>query len=295
MLTVKTSQLNIAYYHAGSEQGWPCILCHGFPYSPDCFSDCVEPLVAAGARVIRPFLRGYGPTTFRSAHTLRSGEQAALGNDLREFMEALHIDSAILAGYDWGGRACCVVSALWPEHVDALVSASSYNIQNIAESMHPAPAKEEASYWYQYFFHSERGRRSLLQDPRDVTRLLWSMWSPTWKFDDATFERSAVAFENEDFVDVVIHSYRHRYALVDGDPGVAEIELRLAQQPDIRVNAITLDGDVDGVNIGTADHASKFTAQHEHRVIANAGHNIPQEKPSAWVQAILDAKAWKRG
>lgn len=290
MKKVQTTQLSIAFFDDGPHSGWPCILCHGFPYSPDAFTECVPMLLSAGARVIRPFLRGYGSTQFLSAETPRSGEQAVLGNDLLEFMDALQLPSAVLAGYDWGGRACCIVSALWPQRVDALVSANSYNIQNIAKSMQPAPAVEEASYWYQYYFHSERGRQSLLQDRRDVTRLLWKMWSPTWHFDEATFARSAEAFDNPDFVEVVIHSYRHRYALVEGDPVVADIEAHLALQPDISVNAITVDGAVDGVSTSTAHHAAKFTAQHEHRVFDDAGHNLPQEKPQQWVAAILDAR-----
>jgi len=294
MLTIATSQLQVAYYEAGDANGWPCILCHGFPYSPDCYAQCVAPLVAAGARVIRPYLRGYGPTRFLSDQTPRSGEQAVLGNDLREFMDALGIQSALLAGYDWGGRACCIVAALWPERVQALVSLDSYNIQNIARSAIPAPAVEEARYWYMYYFHSERGRQSLLNDPRDVAKLLWKMWSPTWQFDDATFERTASAFDNDDFVDVVIHSYRHRYALVAGDPSVADIEARLAAQPAITVDAITLDGEVDGVGGNTAAHARHFTARHEHRTIADAGHNIAQEKPNEWVQAILDVRSWSK-
>lgn len=290
MKTTKTSQLQIAYFDHGPEDGWPCILNHGFPYDIHCYDDCIDSLVAQGARVIVPYLRGYGGTRFLSADTLRSGEQAALANDLLELMDALEIEQAVLAGYDWGGRAACIVAALWPERVTALVSGNSYNIQNIARSMEPASAKEEASYWYQYFFHCERGRAGLKKDRRDFARLLWQMWSPTWKFDDETFNRSAEAFDNPDFVDVVIHSYRHRYGLVEGDPAVLDIEKRLQKQPSISVASITIDGDVDGVGESTESHAAKFTGLLEHRVFPDAGHNLPQEKPELWVNAVIDAR-----
>ncbi len=193
--------------------------------------------------MIVPYLRGYGPTRFLSADTLRSGEQAVLGHDLLMLMDALQISRAVVGGYDWGGRAACIVSALWPARVVALVSGNSYNIQDIARSSEPASAEHEASYWYQYYFHAERGRRGLTRNRREIAKLLWKMWSPTWKFDAATFEQSADAFDNPDFVDVVIHSYRHRYGLVAGDAAVLHIEALLAAQPDIAVPAIAIDGD----------------------------------------------------
>jgi pimeloyl-ACP methyl ester carboxylesterase len=210
-------------------------------------------------------------------------------------MDTLGIGRAVLGGYDWGGRAACVVAALWPDRVAALVSGNSYNIQDIARAMEPAPPAEEASYWYQYYFHSERGRRGLIKDRRTIARQLWQMWSPTWKFDDATFGRSADAFDNPDFVEVVIHSYRHRFGLVAGDPAVAHIETRLTAQPAITVATITIDGDADGVNTGTAHHARKFTGPHQHRVFSQAGHNLPQERPADWAQAVLDARRTATG
>lgn len=286
---VRTSQLSIAYYEFGDVHGWPCILSHGFPYDVLCFQACIDSLVDAGAYVIVPYLRGYGPTRFLSDETIRSGEQAVLANDLVDLMDALHINKAVLAGYDWGGRASCIVSALWPERVTALVSGNSYNIQNIPQSMVPATAAEEASFWYQYYFHSERGRRGLTDNRFEIARLLWQMWSPTWQFSDADFEATAKSFSNNDFVDVVIHSYRHRFGLVSGDSAVAHIEAQLEKQPRISVPAITIDGSVDGVDKGTAHHAPQFTGPHEHRVFEDAGHNLAQEKPKAWVQAILDA------
>ncbi len=283
----ETSQLRVAYYAIGSVDGWPCIMSHGFPYDPHCYADCITPLVDAGAYVIVPYLRGYGPTTFLSKSTLRSGEQAALAQDLLDLMDCLSIDRALLAGFDWGGRAGCIVSALYPDRVSGLVSGGSYNIQNIARSAEPSSAQEEMAFWYQYYFHSERGYRGLNANRRDLTRLLWKMWSPTWDFSDEDFERTAAAFDNEDFVDVVIHSYRHRYALVPGDSAVAALEKSLHCEPKITVPCITIDGEVDGVGPSTAHHSSYFTGQHQHRVFNNVGHNLPQEAPEEWVDAIL--------
>ena len=290
MNTVKTSQLEIAFTEQGNDNGWPCILCHGFPYDIHCYDECITPLVDRGARVIVPYLRGYGSTRFLSDTTLRSGEQAVLGNDLLELMDALNISRAVLAGYDWGGRAACIVSALWPERVEALVTGNSYNIQNIAKSMQPASAAEEAALWYQYYFHTERGYNGLEKNRREIAQLLWKMWSPTWEFDDQTFSNSADSFDNPDFVDVVIHSYRHRYGLAEGDPQVGEIESLLALQPDITIPSIAIDGDVNGIISGTSHHAKKFTGPYEYRVFKNTGHNLPQEQPLLWVQAIVDAK-----
>ena len=284
--------LDIAYREHGPSNGWPCILSHGFPYDVHAYAEAAPLLAEAGARVIVPYLRGYGPTRFLSADTPRSGEQAALAADLLALMDPLKIERATLAGYDWGGRAGCIVASLWPQRVEALVSGNSYNIQNIARAMEPASPREEAALWYQYYFHTERGRRGLAADRRGVTRLLWEMWSPTWAFDEATFERSAQAFDNPDFVDVVIHSYRHRYGLVAGDPAVAAIEDKLVAQPPIVVPTISIDGDADGVNSGTAHHATKFVGPHEHRVFHAAGHNLPQERPADWVRAILDARGF---
>ena len=283
--------LEVAYAEYGAADGWPCVMGHGFPYDPSAYAEAAPILAEAGARVIVPYLRGFGPTRFLSDKTPRSGEQAALGADLLALMDALKLEQAELAGYDWGGRAGCVVAALWPERVVALVSGNSYNIQDIARAMEPASPAEEAAFWYQYYFHSERGRRGLLKDRRGIARLLWRQWSPNWGFDDSTFERAAQAFDNPDFVEVVIHSYRHRYGLTPGDPAYAEIEARLAKQPPITVPAITIDGDADGVNPGTAHHAEKFVGPHARRVFSGAGHNLPQERPRDWAQAVIDARA----
>jgi pimeloyl-ACP methyl ester carboxylesterase len=288
--TIDAGVLSIAYLEYGPASGWPCIMGHGFPYDVHAYSGTAQMLAQAGARVIVPYLRGYGPTRFLKVETPRSGEQAALGADLLALMDALKIERAVLGGYDWGGRAACVISALWPQRAQAFVSGNSYNIQDIAHAMDPVSPAEEAAFWYQYYFHSERGRRGLAQDRRGIARLLWRMWSPTWAFDDPTFERTAIAFDNPDFVDVVIHSYRHRYELVAGDPAYASIEAALAAQPPITVPTITIDGDADGVNPGTAHQARKFTGLHEHRIFSDAGHNQPQERPEEWARAVIDAR-----
>ena len=289
--TIDAGVLRIAYEAQGPADGWPCILAHGFPYDVHAYAEVAPRLAEAGARVIVPWLRGFGPTQFLSSDAPRSGEQAALGADCLALMDALGFERAVFAGYDWGGRAACVVSALWPDRAVALVSGNSYNIQNIARAMQPATPAEEAALWYQYYFHSERGQIGLANDRRGIARLLWRMWSPTWSFDEAAFERTAEAFYAPDFVDVVIHSYRHRFALIAGDPAYADIERRLATQPPIRIPAVTIDGEKDGVNFGTAHHARKFLGTHEHRVFADTGHNLPQERPQDFARSVLDARA----
>ncbi len=287
---IRAGVLNIGYAEVGPQDGQPVLLMHGFPYDIQTYAEVAPALASAGCRVIVPYLRGYGTTQFLDTHTLRSGEQAALGVDLLALMDALKIPSAHLAGYDWGGRAACVVAALWPERCKSLVSFNSYNIQQIAKALVPDTPENEHRLWYQYYFHSERGRAGLQQDRQALIRLLWRLWSPTWGFDDSTFARSAPSFDNVDFVDVVIHSYRHRYGLVDGDPAYAEIERRLAQQPAITVPSITFDGADDGVRLpSTADaQAHRFTGSRSHRVVPGVGHNMPQENPAIFAQAILE-------
>jgi len=266
------------------------MLMHGFPYDIHSYVDVAPQLAAQGCRVIVPYVRGYGPTRFLDAATPRSGEQAAVGADLIALMDALAIKRAVVAGYDWGGRAACVVAALWPERCIGLVSVNSYLIQNIARAMVPAKAQFEAAYWYQYYFQIERGVAGLSANRREIAKLLWRQWSPNWKFDDACFERTAIAHDNPDYVDVVIHSYRHRYGLAEGDPRYADLQRRLAALPPISVPTITLDGDGDGVapaTDGTAS-AAKFTGRRTHRVIPFAGHNLPQEEPEAFVAAVME-------
>jgi pimeloyl-ACP methyl ester carboxylesterase len=286
---IRTLVLDVAYEASGPADGLPVLLLHGFPYDVRSFDGVVARVNAAGFRTIVPWLRGYGGTRFLSADTLRSGEQAALGQDLLELLDALGIQKAVLAGYDWGGRAACVVSALWPQRVAGLVSCTGYNIQDIANSYKPADPAQEARLWYQYYFHTERGRNGLTEKRCEVARLLWKMWSPTWAFDDATFERTAGSFDNEDFVDVEIHSYRHRTGNVAGDPRYAAVEARLAAQPKINVPAINLHGAADGVTPvgGSEGHGKHFTAAYQRRVLENVGHNVPQEAPQAFADAIL--------
>ena len=282
--------LEVAYEEAGDPGGKPVILLHGFPYDVRAYDEVTPRLVAAGRRVLTPYLRGYGPTRFLSADTPRSGEQAVLAQDLLSFMDALAIPSATLAGYDWGGRAACIVAALWPERADALVTGNGYNIQNIPRAQEPSSPLNEHHYWYQWYFHGERGRRGLDQNRAELCKLLWHLWSPNWDFDHKTFARSATSFDNPDFVDVVIHSYRHRYALVPGDPAVAAIEERLTAQPPIDVPTIAIDGDGDGVMAigGCAEHAHHFKASYQRLVIPKVGHNLPQEAPEAFANAMLE-------
>ena len=290
MKHIQAGVLDVAYREAGPPDGAPVILLHGFPYDIHSYDEVADRLAAAGRRCIVPFLRGYGETRFLSADTLRSGQQGVLAADLLALMDALAIQRAVLAGYDWGGRAACIVAALWPERAQGLVSGGDgYNIQNIARSGIPAAADQEVQFWYQYYFNMERGRAGLQANRRDICRLLWRMWSPEWVFDDATFERSAAAFDNPDFVEVVIHSYRHRYANVAGDPAVADIERKLAALPVITVPSIVLHGDADGVapvSDSAGDHP-RFTGGYERRVLSKIGHNVPQEAPAVFAEACL--------
>lgn len=286
---IQTPLLDIAYEHSGPDGGLPVLLMHGFPYDIRGYDDAVDIINAAGFRTIVPYLRGYGPTRFLSSATIRSGQQAALGQDLLELMDALRIGKAVVAGYDWGGRAACVVSALWPERVHGLVSCTGYNIQDLTNAARPFAPEQEARQWYQYYFHTERGRNGLIQNRDTLAKLLWKMWSPSWSFDDATFERSAAAFDNDDFVDVVVHSYMHRTGSVAGDPNYAFLETQLAAQPRIDVPTIVLHGADDGVGPvkGSENHGQYFTAHYERRVIPSVGHNVPQEAPQEFADAVL--------
>jgi len=287
---IRTSVLEIAYEESGAAKGAPVFLMHGWPYDPRCYDAVIAPLVAGGARVIVPYLRGFGPTRFIDEAAPRSGQQAALGNDLRELMDALSIDRATLAGYDWGGRGACIVAALWPERVRGLVTVNAYNIQNIPGAGKPSVAAQEHRFWYQWYFQMERGRAGLEANRRELCRLLWRLWSPHWSFDEATFERSATSFDNPDFVAVTIHSYRHRYGNAPGDPKLDAIEQRLAQQPQITVPTIALQGEADGVlpPESTARHAAYFTGPYQRRLLPQIGHNPPQEDPRNFLDAVLE-------
>lgn len=286
---VTAGVLSVAYEESGVPNGMPVLLLHGFPYDVHAYDEVTPLLVSAGCRVITPYLRGYGPTRFLSRDTLRSGQQAVLAHDLLALMDALAIPSGVVAGYDWGGRAACIVAALWPERVRGLVSGGGYNIQDIPASTKPQAPENEFRYWYQYYFHSERGRAGLDQNRHEFCKLLWRLWSPNWQFDDKTYERSAASFNNPDFVAVVIHSYRHRFALAPGDPAVENTERLLAAQPRIAVPTIALDGGGNGVMPygGSEHHDRFFTAAYERRVIPVVGHNLPQEAPHDFAAAVL--------
>ncbi len=289
MKHIDAGVLSVAYREEGSPGGIPVILLHGFPYDVHSFDEVTPQLVSAGCRVITPYLRGFGYTYFLSKNTLRSGQQAALAHDLLSFMDELKIQSAVLAGYDWGGRAACIVAALWPERVKGLVTCGGYNIQNISESMEPQAPENELRYWYQYYFHNERGRAGLEQKRHEFCKFLWQTWSPNWRFDEETYNQTAGSFDNSDFVEVVVHSYRHRYGLVAGDPAVEKTEQRLVAQPRINIPTIALDGDGDGVMPlgGTECHSRFFSVAYERRVIPLAGHNLPQEAPNEFSEAVL--------
>lgn len=285
---VEAGLLDAGVHEAGPEDGRPVILLHGFPYDIHSFSVVAPMLAARGLRVIVPYLRGHGSTRFLDPATPRSGQQAALGQDVIDLMDALHIPEAVVAGFDWGGNAACVAAALRPTRVVGLVSVNGYLIHNIAGAAAPGPAQAEAGLWYQYYFQTERGRAGLASNRRAIARLLWTNNSPTWKFSDATFKRSAAAFDNPDFVDIVTHSYRHRLGLAPGDPAYAEAERKLALQPPLAAPAITLDGKADGLVPATDGRAmaAKFSGWRSHRQIAAAGHNLPQEAPAAFASAV---------
>lgn len=287
---VRTSTLDVAYEESGATAGAPVFLLHGWPYDPRCYDDVLPPLVSTGCRVIVPYLRGFGSTRFLSAETPRSGQQTALGNDLRELMDELSIKRAVLAGYDWGGRAACIVAALGPERVLGLVTGNGYNIQGIAAAAKPVAPAQEHRFWYQYYFHTERGRAGLQQNRRALTRYIWQVWSPNWAFDDDTFERSAASFDNPDFAAVTIQSYRHRFGYAPGDPALEALERRLVGQPKITVPAIALQGDADGVQPPDASekHGMFFSGPFERRVLPRIGHNPPQEAPRAFADSVLE-------
>ena len=290
--TINAGVLNIAYFDDGDRQAPAVFLLHGFPYDVHAYDEVRPRLVTAGLRVITPYLRGYGPTQFIQAATPRSGEQAALAHDLLALMDALKIQQAIVGGYDWGGRAACIVSALWPERVRGLVSCNGYNLQNIAIANEPAAPQDEFRYWYQYYFHSERGREGLTQNRYELCKLIWQLWSPNWDFDEATYQQTAESFNNPDFVDVVIHSYRHRYALVDGDSAMLNTQALLARQPGISVPSVVLDGGGDGVLASGSIGAGRrhFIGPYSQQLIPSVGHNLPQEAPHEFAAAVLSLR-----
>ncbi|HTA37949.1 MAG TPA: alpha/beta hydrolase [Candidatus Acidoferrales bacterium] len=289
MRQVRAGVLDVGYYEVGPADGTPVILLHGFPYSIESYAHVAPMLASRGLRAIAPHLRGHGSTRFLDAATMRSGEQAALGADLLAFMDALDIRRAVLAGFDWGARAACVAAALWPERCFGLVSVNGYLIQDIERAELPAAPSVESGLWYQYYFQTERGRAGLEANRRELVRVIWTRNSPNWHFDETMLDRYVRAFQSADYVDIVIHSYRHRLGAAPGDGAYADLQRRLAALPAIAVPAVTLDGKDDGVVPATDGSASgfKFTGGRTHRVV-DAGHNLPAEAPEAFADAVSE-------
>jgi pimeloyl-ACP methyl ester carboxylesterase len=287
---VDAGVLNVAYAEAGPADGPPVILLHGWPYDIHSFVDVTPALASAGHRVLVPYLRGYGATRFLSGETFRNGQPSALAVDLIAFMDALKIDKAVLAGFDWGARTADIAAALWPERVKALVAVSGYLIGSQQAGKMPLPPKAEFEWWYQFYFATERGRAGYDKYRKEFSKLIWQLASPKWQFDDATFDRSAAAFDNPDHVDIVIHNYRWRLGLVEGEPKYADLEKRLAEFPVITVPTITLESDANGApHPDPKTYAAKFVGKYEHRHIQGGiGHNLPQEDPRAFVDAVID-------
>ncbi len=287
---VEAGVLNVGYAEAGPANGPVVLLLHGWPYDIHSFVDVAPVLADAGYRVLVPYLRGYGTTEFLSADTPRNGQQAAIASDMIAFMDALKIDRAVIGGYDWGGRTANIMGALWPERCKAMVSVSGYLIGSQEANRKPLPPQAELSWWYQFYFATERGCAGYEANRHDFARLIWKLASPQWRFEDATFDRSARAFENPDHVAITIHNYRWRLGLVDGERKYDALERKLAAFPVITVPTISMEGDANGApHPEPSAYAKKFTGRYEHRDIAGGiGHDLPQEAPQAFAQAILD-------
>jgi pimeloyl-ACP methyl ester carboxylesterase len=289
---VDAGSLSVGYAEAGAPDGAPVLLLHGWPYDIHSFVEVAPLLAAAGYRVLVPYLRGYGSTRFLSSTTLRNGQPAALAHDVIDLMDALKLQKAIIAGYDWGGRSADIVAALWPERCKALVSVSGYLIGSQEAGKVPLPPKAEYQWWYQYYFATDRGLKGYDKYRNEFARLIWQLASPKWNFDDATFDRSAAAFSNPDHVAIVIHNYRWRLSLAEGEARYDELEKRLATAPSIGVPTITLEGDANGApHPEPESYAKKFTGKYLHRTVSGGiGHNLPQEAPQAFAQAIRDVE-----
>lgn len=286
--TIAAGVLDIGYAEAGPENGPVVILLHGWPYDIHTYADAAPLLAEAGYRVIVPYLRGYGTTRFRSADALRNGQQSALGADVVALMDALGIDRAILGGCDWGARTACIVAALWPDRCDGLVSVSGYLIGSQAANQTPLPPEAELLWWYQYYFATERGRAGYAENTKEFAKLIWQLASPRWQFDAPTFDQSAAAFDNPDHVDIVIHNYRWRLGLAKGEATYDAFEQHLAQFPAITVPTITMEGDANGApHPAPASYAKRFTGPYQHMTVGGGiGHNLPQEAPRAFANAI---------
>ncbi|GGN74223.1 alpha/beta fold hydrolase [Nocardia rhizosphaerihabitans] len=286
---IEAGVLEVAYAEFGPVTGQPVILLHGWPYDAYSFADVGPLLAEAGYRVLVPFLRGYGETAFLSAQTVRNGQQSAIARDIIDFMDALRIDKAVLGGFDWGARTVDIVAALWPQRVKAMVAVSGYLITRLAAQQQPLPPEAELEWWYQYYFATERGRLGYTRNRHDFNKLIWRRASPAWDFDEATYRRSATAFDNPDHVDIVISNYRWRLSLAPGEPQYDAYEQQLAAGPAISVPAITISSDFDGAAKDGRGYRDKFTGKYEHRVFDGIGHNVPQEAPKPFAQAIIDA------
>jgi pimeloyl-ACP methyl ester carboxylesterase len=286
--------LHVGYAEAGKSDGPAVMLLHGWPYDIHSYVDVAPRLSKAGYRVIVPYLRGYGTTRFLSSETLRNGQQSVVALDIIALMDALRIEKAILGGYDWGARTADIIAALWPERCKAIVSVSGYLIGSQQAGKVPLPPKAELQWWYQYYFATERGRAGYDTYRHDFAKLIWQIASPQWDFDDATFDRSAASFDNPDHVSIVIHNYRWRLGLAEGEPKYDDLEKRLAEGPDITVPTITLEGDANGApHPDASSYAKKFSGRYEHRIIkGGVGHNLPQEAPQAFAQAIVDVDGY---
>ncbi|MFG3619311.1 alpha/beta fold hydrolase [Nocardia sp. NPDC047654] len=285
---IEAGVLGVAYAEFGSSTGQPVVLLHGWPYDPYSYADVGPLLAAAGYRVIVPFLRGYGPTTFLSDRTVRNGQQTAIARDIVDFMDALHLDTAILGGYDWGARTVDVIAALWPQRCAAIVSVSGYLVTQLAAQQQPLAPEAELGWWYQYYFATERGRLGYSRNRHEFNKLIWRRASPRWNFDDATYDRSAASFDNPDHVDIVIHNYRWRLSLAPGESQYDAYEQRLTGAT-ISVPAITIASDFDGAARDGKPYRDKFVGKYQHRVLDGIGHNVPQEAPHPFAQAIIDA------
>ncbi|KMO42766.1 alpha/beta hydrolase [Methylobacterium variabile] len=287
---IRAGDLEVAYVEAGPADGRPVLLLHGWPYDIHSYVDVAPVLAAAGHRVLIPYLRGYGATRFLSEATPRNGQQAALAHDAVAFLDALKIERTLVAGYDWGARTACILAALWPARCKGLVSVSGYLIGSQQANAMPLPPKAELQWWYQFYFATERGREGYARYTREFARLIWELASPQWRFDDATFARSAPAFENPDHVAVSIHNYRWRLGLAEGEARFDETERKLATFPAVAVPTITMEGDANGApHPEPAAYAKKFTGRYEHRTLRGGiGHNLPQEAPKAFAQAVVD-------
>ncbi len=295
--TVQTPILSIGFEESGSPTGFPIVMLHGFPDDVRAWDGVAAPLAAAGYRVLVPYLRGYGPTRFLDASAARMAEQAAIGQDLIDFADALGLERFAVAGYDWGGRAAGVAAALHPERLRAVVLIGGYSIQDVFSPPRPAAPATEAALWYQWYFNTERGRAGLAANRRPLCKLLWQMWSPTWRFSDATYDRTAASFDNPDFVDCVIHSYRHRNLNAAGEPRFEAVERQLAGRPKIAVPAIVLYGADDGIGRPAEDSPAEralFTKLVARRIVSGAGHFLPREKPEAVSSAMLELLASNR-